>query len=71
MSRSIGSDTSVVTPVDEKDQIGTQVVAIKSNESIPKHPTYYEKGGLRTYGDDEDHDHEPPVNTFSLMCNVR
>ena len=22
---------------------------------------YVEKGGLRTYGDDEDHEHEPPV----------
>ena len=23
---------------------------------------YYEKDGLRTYGDDADHDHEPPVS---------
>jgi hypothetical protein len=27
-------------------------------------PNYYEKDGLRTYGDDEDHDHEPPVSSF-------
>ena len=35
---------------------------VKTNERVPANPHYYEKNGLRTYGDDEDHDHEPPVS---------
>lgn len=34
---------------------------VTTNEQVPGHPAYYEEGGLRTYGDDMDHDHEPPV----------
>ena len=34
---------------------------VHTNERVPGHQDYYEKGGLRTYGDDEDHEHEPPV----------
>ena len=41
--------------------IETQIEHVKTTERVPGHPGYYEKGGLRTYGDDEDHDHEPPV----------
>ena len=48
------------SPVEEK-AIGSQVETIHTNERIIGHPAYYEKNGLRTYGDDEDHDHEPPV----------
>ena len=48
------------SPPDEK-VVGTQDENVKTNEPVPGHPGYYEKGGLRTYGDDEDHDHEPPV----------
>ena len=35
---------------------------IRTVSRVPN-PHYYEKDGLRTYGDDEDHDHEPPVPT--------
>jgi hypothetical protein len=35
---------------------------IRTVSRVPGNPNYYEKGGLRTYGDDEDHDHEPPVS---------
>jgi hypothetical protein len=35
---------------------------ISTAEMVPGHENYYEKDGLRTYGDEEDHDHEPPVS---------
>lgn len=45
----------------EKTNVGSHIETIHTNERVPGHPNYYEKDGLRTYGDDEDHDHEPPV----------
>ena len=61
MARSSTSE-SITTPIDdEKHAAGIQVEKVPSNEIVPGHPGYYEKDGLRTYGDDEDHDHEPPV----------
>ena len=45
---------------DEKGGI-TALENIKTRERVPGHNNYYEKDGLRTYGDNEDHDHEPPV----------
>ena len=45
---------------------------VKTNERIPGQPNYYEKDGLRTYGDDEDHEHEPKVlNTIFLPAVAR
>ncbi|SRR6266480_1943909 len=32
---------------------------ISAREKVPGRTNYYEKDGLRTYGDNEDHDHEP------------
>lgn len=40
----------------------TQVEQVHTKERVPGHDNYYEKDGLRTYGDDMDHDHEPPVS---------
>lgn len=37
---------------------------IRTISRVPGNSHYYEKNGLRTYGDDEDHDHEPPVKTL-------
>jgi hypothetical protein len=37
---------------------------VKTFERVPGHTNYYEKDGLRTYGDDMDHDHEPPVRAL-------
>jgi hypothetical protein len=42
---------------------------IHTNERVPGHTNYYEKEGLRTYGDGEDHDHEPPM-TFKRMMSL-
>ena len=39
----------------------TGLETVQDSECIPGHPAYYEKNGLRTYGDSADHDHEPPV----------
>lgn len=58
-------------PMEEKTTIGAQVEPIHTNERVPGHPGYYEKGGLRTYGDDEDHDHEPPVRFSQLGSSLR
>jgi hypothetical protein len=35
---------------------------IDTAERVPGNAQYYEKDGLRTYGDGEDHEHEPPVS---------
>jgi hypothetical protein len=44
---------------------------ISTAERVPGHENYYEKDGLRTYGDDEDHEHEPPVGpSLWQMQNV-
>lgn len=42
---------------------------IHTNERVPGHTNYYEKDGLRTYGDDENHDVEPPM-TFSRIMSL-
>jgi len=64
------SDTGVDA---EKGVKGEHVEQIHTNERIPGHPEYYEKNGLRTYGDGVDHDHEPPVRplcctTYCYVC---
>ena len=46
----------------EKEAELAHIEQIKTRERVPGHSDYYEKDGLRTYGDDEDHDHEPPVS---------
>lgn len=63
MAHSSSSEVSVSTPVEEKKNAGAHIETIRTNERVPGHPAYYEKDGLRTYGDDEDHDHEPPVES--------
>ncbi|KAL2042739.1 hypothetical protein N7G274_004498 [Stereocaulon virgatum] len=57
------------SPPGEK-AVETQVEHVKTIERVPGHPGYYEKGGLRTYGDDEDHDHEPPMTIKRFMSLV-
>ena len=56
------SSEDSTSPVEEKT-VGSQVETVHTNERVPGHPAYYEKDGLRTYGDDEDHDHEPRVRS--------
>jgi hypothetical protein len=45
------------------------VEQIHTNERVPGHSNYYEKDGLRTYGDGEDHESEPKM-TFARMMSL-
>lgn len=55
------SSDNAHSPTLDKDP-SHHIEQVHTNERVPGHPGYYEKDGLRTYGDDEDHDHEPPVS---------
>ncbi|KAF2098196.1 MFS multidrug transporter-like protein [Rhizodiscina lignyota] len=48
----------------------TALENVKTKERVPGHTNYYEKDGLRTYGDNEDHDHEPPMTFKRFMSFV-
>jgi hypothetical protein len=39
---------------------------IRTVSKVPGNDHYYEKDGLRTYGDNEDHEHEPPVSLDTI-----
>lgn len=56
-------------PIDEKAEMSA-VEHIKTSDRVPGHTDYYEKDGLRTYGDDEDHDHEPPMTITRFLSLV-
>ena len=62
------ASSSEASPTGEKSHA---LEAVRTNERVPGHRNYYEKDGLRTYGDDEDHDHEPPVRIIGLGCSVK
>lgn len=42
---------------------------VHTNERVPGH-NYYEKNGLRTEGDGEDHEHEPPMTFRRTMALI-
>lgn len=44
-----------------------QLDVVHTNERVPGHPGYYEKEGLGTYDEGEDHVHEPPVSFRSRL----
>lgn len=46
----------------EQTQTNNGVEPIRTISKVPGNPNYYEKNGLRTYGDGMDHDHEPTVS---------
>ena len=53
------ASSSETSPTEEKAH---DLEAVQTNEPVPGHRAYHDKDGLRTYGDDADHDHEPPVS---------
>jgi hypothetical protein len=55
--------------VDDKDLPSHHVEHIATHDRVPGHGNYYEKNGLRTYGDGEDHDTEPDVR-YDPLCPV-
>ncbi len=52
----------------EKPVAVNHIEHIATHDKVPGHHNYYEKDGLRTYGDGEDHDHEPPVRSLPMRC---
>jgi hypothetical protein len=58
------------SPTLSEKESGAHIEQIKPSERVEGHPGYHEKDGLRTYGDDQDHDHEPPVSV-QFHCLVR
>lgn len=50
-----GSSSSVGSShgVDHEKMATDRIEQIHTNERVPGHTNYYEKDGLRTYGDDE------------------
>ncbi|KAL8784101.1 MAG: hypothetical protein Q9213_004160 [Squamulea squamosa] len=61
------ASSSEASPVGEKIN---DLEAVHTRERIPGHHNYYERNGLRTYGDDEDHDHEPPMSFRRIMSLI-
>jgi len=61
------SERSRTPPEMDEKTVGATLVDVKTNERVPGHANYYEQGGLRTYGDGMDHEHEPPVCWSSLF----
>ncbi|MCJ1470642.1 hypothetical protein MMC07_009288 [Pseudocyphellaria aurata] len=59
------SSDSPPLPVEEKSGVGATMEAMHTHE---RHSDY-EKNGLRTYGDGENHDYEPPM-TFSRVMSL-
>ncbi|KAH7068598.1 fungal trichothecene efflux pump [Paraphoma chrysanthemicola] len=62
------SDVSEHSPTAKANE--QRVEHVHTNERVPGHSNYYEKNGVRTYGDGEDHDAEPPMNFKRIMALV-
>jgi hypothetical protein len=64
----MSSDSSVESK--RQADMEEQAHRIRTKERVPGHTNYYEKDGLRTEGDNEDHEHEPPVGKGVVMFVV-
>jgi hypothetical protein len=60
----VSEDSSTPNEKVEGTEGKTEHLEVITTISRVPNPRYYEKDGLRTYGDDEDHDHEPPVSIY-------
>lgn len=60
------SGSSDSMPLSTTEKPSGRMHTVHTNERVPEHTNYYEKDGLRTEGDDEDHAHEPPVRLNSM-----
>lgn len=61
--------SSETSPAGEKSSNKLQTV--HTNEHVPGERHYFEKDGLRTYEDDEDHEHEPAVRGIFAYLLLR
>jgi hypothetical protein len=62
MNPNIDSDSAEEAKAHEGHRVMTA-------ERVPGNDHYYEKNGLRSYGDGENHDEEPPVSP-SMKASV-
>lgn len=53
-----------------QEKSGNGVEPIRTISRVPGNPNYYEKDGLRTYGDGQDHDEHLPMTFKRAMCLV-
>lgn len=60
---STSPSASTAGPINKETQQVDHVERVETHDSIPGNEKYNEKTGFRTYGDGEDHDHEPPVSS--------
>lgn len=58
------------SPTSSEKESGAHIEQAKPFERVEGDPGHHEKDGFRTYGDDQDHDHEPPVSV-QFHCLVR
>lgn len=71
MSEASTPPSTSVPAGDEKHELPIKHVEhIATHDRVPGHDNYYEKDGLRTYGDGEDHDHEPPMTFKRTLALV-
>ena len=59
-----GSEDSALKPtsLEETKQARSLVETAHSDDRVDAYGDHHKKNGLRTYSDDEDHEHEPPVH---------
>ncbi|KAL9092008.1 MAG: hypothetical protein Q9159_001153 [Coniocarpon cinnabarinum] len=60
------SEIESAVRIDTDDSLAT----VRTVSKVPGNNTYYEKGGLRTYGDGQDHTHEEPMTWRKFMIFV-
>lgn len=67
------SDHSMPASIEKETAVSNSpehLEVIRTVSRVPGNTHYYEKDGLRTYGDEEDHDHEPPMTINRLMSLI-
>lgn len=52
---------------DSSSETKEGVATVRTISRVPGNANYYEKDGLRTYGDGVDHEHELPVRFTDLV----
>ncbi|KAI9813548.1 MAG: hypothetical protein M1832_006279 [Thelocarpon impressellum] len=65
-----GLEKASSTGKDASDAQVQQLSASNTTTDEPREKQFYEKAGLRTDGDDYDHDHEPPMSFSRVMSLV-
>ncbi|TAQ90728.1 hypothetical protein B7494_g947 [Chlorociboria aeruginascens] len=64
------TSTPPQTASDEEKAHPNYIDHIPTHDKVPEHDNYYEKNGLRTYGDGEDHDVEPKAGSPPIYIQI-